>query len=292
METILTAFNLLLSSIGTSVDCYDSSIRSLFLTRVFQLYFLAYFKSVLEFCINYYCLVGTFDFYLSISSKSSASSKSNNCLSKISYKIICLIIFIFGCILFSFRIFDEEIIFLNQSNLSNFSLGSGYQLEKTSFSEWPLTKWIIMLSFFLRDFVYVIILIILNSMIFYKVRKSIRHKKFIQNININVSNTNEAGEPRKTSSLDTKFKRTNLSLKMMIIIGNLNNLIGRISILLYFILDTTICHYKNITLGEIMFNLIIFCVYFSYLIKFFLYYITNKTFRSILKAYILKILNK
>jgi hypothetical protein len=267
MELILIGLDLLLSALATMVDCNDSSIKDYYLTRLYQLIFIAYFKSVLEFCANYFCIFGTVDFYLTIS-----NSKSN-IFSKISYRIICFFWFLIGCIIFSFRLFE----FTNSIDTSNNK--TIYYLAKTQFSETIILKSIHIISFFIRDFMYILILIILNFLIFKKVSDSINKKSYILQ---NVSS--------ESTAVDVKIKNTRHSVKLMILVGNLNNIFGRLTILINLVLEASVKNYTLDNYGIIFLNISVFAVYSSYLIKFMLYYLTNNYFRDIIKYYYLNLL--
>ena len=264
MELIFIGFDLILSALATIVDCNDSLVKDHYLSRAYQLIFIVYFKSVLEFCANYFCIFGTIDFYLTI------SQSKFNMFSKLSYKIICLILFLIGCIMFSFRIFERSIA--DSIDISNNK--TVYYLAKTKFSETTILKTINIISFFIRDFIYIFILIILNYFIFRKVRDSINKKIYILQ--------NSGGE---SSVADNKIKNTKNSLKLMILVGNLNNIFGRLTILINLTLEVSIENYTLDNYGIIFLNISIFAVYTSYLIKFMLYYLTNNTFRDIFKNY-------
>jgi hypothetical protein len=270
MEVLFISFDLLLSITTILIDCNDIQIRYEYFSNVYRIYFIAYLKSVMEFSINIYSLLGTLAFYSKIDGSNFMIKLNNK-----SYKTICSIAFIVSILMFIFRAFDFKIVEYH-SKISNTSL---FITDKSDFSHTKFSIIINIVTFAIRDLFYVLILIVLNTLIFLKVKKLIKRKRTIR------ATTSD-------SNNEINIKTSLLSVKIMVIAGNINNLFGRIPILLNLILDSSINDYKSKQFGIILFHLTIFTVYASYIVKFILYYVTNKNFRLLISNYALKILNK
>ena len=269
MEVLFICFDLLLSISAILIDCNDIQVRFQYHANIYKIYFIAYLKSVFELVINIYGLLGTLVFYSTI-----VDSYFLKKISKVSYKIICFICLILGFLLFIFRIFDFKII----QSFSIISNNSVFISDKSDFSHTEFSIIINIISFIIRDLLYVLILIVLNSLIFFKVKDLIKKKRTIM-ANVNSIDSNN----------ETNMKSSLLSTKIMVIVGNINNLFGRIPILINLVLDASIEEYESKTFGIFIFHLAIFTVYTSYIVKFILYYITNKNFRLVILKYLKRI---
>ena len=171
--------------------------------------------------------------------------------------------------MFSFRLFERFVNSIDTPNNKTI-----YCLGRTEFSETIILKSINIVSFFIRDFIFITILIIFNYLIFKKIRESIKKKTLV---------LQNAGSESTTTGV--KIKNTKNSVKLMVLIGNLNNIFGRLTIFINLVLEVSVHNYAIDNYGIIYSNISVFAVYSSYLIKFILYYLTNNTFRIIIKNY-------
>ena len=135
-------------------------------------------------------------------------------------------------------------------------------------------------AFTLRDGLSSVVFIVLNILIFNKVKKNLNKKKRMV---MEKSTVNDFAE---TGNSLTKVDRSQIRLTIMVLVSCANCLVGRTPILLFFILRNFL---EESQLTKLLY-FAISCIYFSYFISFFLYYITNKKFKYVLKQCLFKIL--
>ena len=262
MEISLIGFDLFLTIFSICNYCPLLSLKSTYALVAYKFYGLWYFKSVLELSANLCCIFGTLNFYCIIAKKNLTWLKI---ISNISYIKVCSCLFIFSCAFFSYRLFEINIIsvFDNKTNQSDH-----YVMSKTKFAESKIYGWLTLLTYSFRDLITTLILLILNLLIFINVKKAISNKKYLQNRNL------DSNEQRN-------IKSTENSLKLMVFFGNFNNILGRLPLLIYFY-NSYLIKFESAWLLDIS----ILIIYLSYIIKFMLYFFTNKLFKKILQNYL------
>lgn len=264
MEIFFITLDLLIGTIKPVFHCFYSPTRGKYYSVIYFIYFINYAASVLEQSVFLCNILATVEFYLLISNK---QQSKYNILKRINYKIFGLIVFISSSLLFLYQIFEFNIksIKINQPPFYNSSSATDfYIIEKSVFSYSIFYRINQISGFVIRDFINLFILTILNIMIYLTIRKSLRKKLEIQN---NVS---------------TSVKNVDNSLKLMVFLGSLNNIIGRIPIAIWSILDT-VYDYEN---THLLLKVAVLTVNLSFGFHFILYFITNKLFRKVFLNYL------
>jgi hypothetical protein len=256
VETLFICINLIISSLRPMYHCETVSTYKTKLIVIFQSYFRGYFGSCLEEAAFLCNLIATFQFYLMVANVKSSKFKR---FARFNYKIVCFIVFLFSCVLFLYQIFEFKIV--SHMNNDNKTI---YTTESINIEYHYLFNINRIVAFSIRDFLNPFISIILNILIYLKVRRVIKRKKTLQK--------------NKT----TNMKNVDNSLKLMIFFGSLNNIVGRVPIALWYILDI----FYNYEKTHLVLKFAVLAVDLSYAFHFILYYVTNKLFRQIFVNYL------
>ena len=247
----------------------------------YRLYFIVISKSVLEMTGILCHIISSIEILLLISNK-----KRPKLLQKTPNIIIVLILFLLCALLYSYMFFvsfiDEEPygpLFNNATNTTMFQY-VGYKISNTEFSK-SLTKRLIeIIAFSIRDGLNLIVLITLNVLIYLKVKKAMAKKKIMLSQNFSVYATNNKAEIDINSN--NKLKRSERNTAFMVIIVSICYTIGRIPIMISFIVRNV---YEENNQIRIFVIASIICVVLSYDSYFFIYYFTNKNFKKLFRQY-------
>ena len=247
----------------------------------YRLYFIVISKSVLEMTGILCHIISSIEILLLISNK-----KRPKLLQKTPNIIIVLILFLLCALLYSYMFFvsfiDEEPygpLFNNATNTTMFQYVE-YKISNTEFSKSLTKKLIEIIAFSIRDGLNLIVLIALNVLIYLKVRKAMAKKKIMLNQNFSVNATNNKIEIDINSN--NKLKRSERNTAFMVIIVSICYTIGRIPIMISFIVRNV---YEENNQIRIFVIASIICVVLSYDSYFFIYYFTNKNFRKLFRQY-------
>jgi hypothetical protein len=223
--------------------------------------------------------MATFDFYALISNNSKFKY-----MSFLKNKMNIIATFALSSILYSYQLFMFDIVSYQilevDSNQTILNQRIIYEAKSNEFYKSIFKKTIEMLVSIYRDGILLSILIILNILIYVKVIKALRNKNLLLNTKSNNNQQQLNGASTKNASSKAHNK-----MVLMVLIGSTNVFLGRIPILIDFILSNLI---KN---HELLNKLAVLAVYVSYSINFFLYYYTNIRFRKVFNQYILKLIN-
>ena len=195
-------------------------------------------------------ILSALDFYLLIKNK---RNSKYNVLTKVNYKVFALLIFIFSLCLFSFRLFDREIGYkINNDNSTEF------KLIKTNFTKTAFSQAIDLIAFICLHGVNCTLLVTINLLIYFKVKKTIKMKRYLQSNRSN-SNVNDAEN----------------SVKLMVVLAGLMNIVGKGPSLVFFIYNA----FESIEEYASVFIILFETLYYSF--HFFLYFLTNKIFKHL-----------
>lgn len=259
IEALFVCLNLFIGSFKPLNHCTDAITYGSYISSIYFIYMINFFLSVLEnsafICRN----ISLYEFYLLVANK----KPSKHCIiTRVNYKLVSIIIFLFSFFLFIYQIFEFEIKkeLKSKGNVSAYDYG----FQITNFSKSDIFKINQIIAFTIRDFLNLFIMIYLNISIYLKLLKSMKNK-----IEIQKSNAENA-------------KNAINSTKLMVFLGSLNYVIGRIPIAVYSILNTQL-KYSEI---HLLTKLAVVTVNLSYSIHFILYITTNKIFKRVFLNYI------
>lgn len=264
--------------------CKDTGINILYISNIIHLTN-RYLRSVFEMTATLCCIISSLYFFLIIFN---LEKSKYNILSKISFKIICSILVGLSSILFLFRLFEFTIVPISVNSTSTFydnqtMITIGYMGVKSELSNTFYYKFNKIASFLISDGILVFILFILNIIIFIKVKKTIKTKRFMMD-NASIKENNKPTSKKK-------LKNTENSIKFMVFVSSFNTIIGKFPLFVFYLLDTILdSNSFSIKVLINLFNFIAHTVFsLSYTINFVLYYFINNTFRRTVNGYIKKI---
>jgi hypothetical protein len=273
MEIVFSGISLLFYIIRSTYYCKGSIYRTYGVALVH--YINRYLRNVSEMEAAVCCILASLEFYLILTNN---FKSKYNILKKISYKFVIIIVFVFSLLLFLFRLYEYEIRPI-KSNLTttNQSFIQTYKLEKTEFVKSGIYSFIKTFSYFLLDFLLVLMMVLVNFLIFINVRVLMKQKSCMNSKN----NTNKTIK---------NIKNTNKTVKLMFLIGSINSILGRIPNFIYFICDIFLDPIKYKTLIGVLLPTTYTILAFSFVFKYFLYYLTNILFKKILVNHLYHIL--
>ncbi len=235
-------------------------------------------------------IIATFDYYLLI-------TKLNDKIKlfqKFSPKQVSFSVFIFSSLCYSYMIFTKEIRVINLVEIDekndSINMRLIHQMKPTYFWDSDFKKIIEIAVFFIRDGLNLSVLITLNFLIYFKVIKVIQSKSiFIKNQKNIISKAtgyiessihNQNGDIQNRSfSTDQCFKAEK-KVTIMVFAGCLNLILGRVPILISFILKNIIIWNRFLIVFD---SIAVTTVYVSYMLNFFIFYLTNNRFNNFLK---------
>ena len=190
-----------------------------------------YVRDVFESISSLFCIYSSLYFYLMLINM---EKSKYNLLSRVSYIKICFISFIMSSLLFLYRTLDHNIVatVTNSSikiNNSNINSKYVYQPVKTSFYANIFYHINRIASFFITDGVLVLILLIINLLIYIKIKKSMNMKKVFHN------NKSSSSQHEQTKS---SIKTCENSIKLIVFVNSLNQIIGKLPMIVYHTADT------------------------------------------------------
>jgi hypothetical protein len=264
MEMFFIALNLIIGTIKPIFHCFYSPTRGKYFSVIYFIYFINYLSSVLEQSVFVSNILATIEFYLLILNK---HESKYNFLRRVNSKIIGLIVFISSSLLFLYQVFGFNIkkLKINHRPFHNLSSATDFfSIEKSAFSFSIYYRINQIAGFVIRDFINLFILTFLNILIYIKIKKSIRKKLTIQ------------------ANVSSSVKNIDNSLKLMVFLGSLNNIIGRIPIAIWSILDTIYVYEKT----HLLLKISVLTVNLSFGFHFILYFFTNKLFKKVCLTYL------
>jgi hypothetical protein len=278
-------FDLLFGILRPLSDCKTCETSTTYFARVFFIMTIVYLASVCETSAILCQIVSSLNFYLLVSNK--LNSKSSlwcviiNFFKKI--KLVCAIIVLFGLILFSYQLAQYEVIGKTVLDETKNQTKIVYIQNNRPFNDHIIKTILEVVTFFIRDFVCLAILIIINMNLYLRLRKNIKSKaEFCRQNNRSQKHERVVKDEDKNMIKLVKFES---KMTIMFIVIFINHIFGRMPILLFFII-------RNFYDGIIMFYFIriaVFHIYFSYSISFFFYFFSNRKFKRVfLKHYLFK----
>ncbi|CAF0792570.1 unnamed protein product [Brachionus calyciflorus] len=284
MESLSVLLDLLITSIKPIYYCRTCSVSRTYFSQVYFIGFIVYGASILEQSAIINRILSTLCCLMLLRNK---IGRMRMFFAMNSYKIISLFVFFSSATLFSYQVFMFEIVLIEKEIL-NVTICE-YTLEKSEFSKTRIKTVLEISAFLIRDGINLIILIVLNSIIFLRFRNELIRKKVffkptnsnlkvsiqrdelvinIKNLNLNTLNQVRDELVPINASLLNRIKKSQNKQAIMVIITCLSCCIGRIPILIFFILRNFDNEekYHNFT------KLAILAVYLSYILNVYLYY--------------------
>ena len=262
VEITLITISLFFSSFRPIHSCYGSPLSQSYISNNYVKFFLHYLNSPIELtamiCHNLYSLY----YYLSISEvgQRQPNSFKNKILKflKSNCVLFTICIFFINCLLYLHQVFEFDIVPKD--------IPGKYYMGKSEFTK---CIWFIInqkFAFIFRDFVNLNLIIVLNIMICFKLKQYIEQKsKLIE-------------DKQKLEAL-----KRNLHNKLNVILcGSINFILGRIPILVYFILD----HFYSYDKIHLILKIGVLAVNLSYFLYFILFYFINNNFRSVFNSHL------
>jgi hypothetical protein len=299
-QVIFEAIDLLIGVLRPIHDCKTCPISKTYYSQLHFLITIVYLASVCEMSALM-CQIASVYHCLKLISINKQFTFSKSFLAKHLHRVIVFLIFFYSALLFSYQLLQYRIIHKEDTD--------SYELVDSS--DFDPSLWLVCesISFGIRDLVLLIILISLNLLLFFKVKQNIKHKIFVINFNIrhkistiqpfnsDFNHNNQSTDKLFTiNGNDSNYKRTKQienetpstpvirqiekfenRIAFMIIISSINYVLGRIPILLFFIIRN---FNKGPEMGPFL-NFAVFQIYFSYSIEFFIFYFMNKRFKIV-----------
>ena len=263
MDVLSSAIILSCFGLRSILFCNCSELNSYYTLLISII--IRYIRFVFSFSSIIYVVISSIYFYLKISNQEKSKF---NILNKYSYKFVSFFIIIFSCILFLFIGFEEDIIKFESNNSTELF----YYRKNVQFFRSNLRKITRYISFILNHIIMIIILILTNILIYLKVKNIMKKKRYVI---------------QRSASSETNIERTERSIKLMLYVGNLNEIICRLPIMVYFIFEEFVDDDGNKSTMLIISSYVLyFLISLSYSIKFFLYYLTNILFRQVFNDYL------
>ena len=275
IEIISTIFTLLLYSFRATYYCTDT-VLSTYGYEIIYIFF-RYLRYVFEMNTTLMAILSSLCFYFVISNLENAKF---NFISKTSYKLIISVIFVLNILIFLYLLFESDIVeyfdndFKNQSTLFE-NRPKLFYLKTSYFARTLYHQIFEILAFLIENIICVLVLIIINLLIFMRLRKFMKNK-----VNIKRNASNQA-------IMNKNMDRTKRSIRLMIFAGNLTLIISRLPVTIDFIVKDILGYQtpKN-SFYDYAHQLIFTFISFSFSIKFILYYSTNILFRKTFNNYV------
>jgi hypothetical protein len=291
-EIACIGFNLLIASLRPLYHCENVTSAGTYGSVLFFIVFLHYLSSVLEMTAIVCHNLSMFDFYLLVSGINNSNLEQSRLRKfiihrlKKNHRIICFLVLISSMVLFSFQTFEFEIkassFAQNFTSLAsvNGSMKPGmrYNYSKQK-SKWCDEKLFIInqkMAFTLRDNINLNVLVLLNTLIFFRLKEVLRNK--IQLLDKNGKGGKELDEL-------VKSVRSKMNL---ILASSLNTFLGRYPIWVYFMMDI----YFDWSQLHLLCKFAVLAVDFSYSLNFLLFYFTNNIFKRVTNSFVKKWLNR
>ena len=292
MELLFICIDLFLTLFRPIYFLRSNWISRSLISQIYEFYFLEFLVSVLEMSIIILHIIATFDYYILIT-KLNDKSKF---FQKLEPKLVTFVVFVFSSLCYLYLIFTKEIRLINlvEINEKNESLNLRiiYQMNTTHFWDTNLKKILEIVVFFVRDGINLTILITLNILIYVRVLGVIKTKERIfnnmQNRTSKMSSCNYSsnGDIQIQSCYsDQSLPKLERKVTIMVIAGCINHLIGRLPILISFLLKNYIVWDRFLIIFD---SIAVTTVYISYMMNFFIFYLTNNRFKVLCK----KLINK
>jgi hypothetical protein len=241
------------------------------LSKVYDVYALWTLAGVLEMSALLSHLMSTIDFLMIITN----NGDKFEWVHRISKYLKALCIFVLSFASFAYLIFCFEIngyeIEVNNGSETEWI----YAIEDTPFKTTSTKTTIEIIAYLSRDGLINLILLCLNMLIYFNVRKSLDKKKSF--IHSKTPNGNKS---------HGKIKSANTKAILMVILTCLNNVFGRTPILIVFVLRN---FYNLLVLNTTVIKLACLAVYISYILNFFIYFLSNSRFRKIFKRHFITV---
>ncbi len=244
------------------------------LSKVYDVYALWTVAGVLEMSALLSHLMSTIDFLMIITN----NGDKFDWVHRISKYLKALCIFALSFASFVYLIFCFEIngyeIEVNNGSETEWI----YAIEDTPFKTTSTKTTIEIVAYFSRDGLINLILLCLNMFIYFNVRQSLEKKRtFIQK-----TTSHHINAPNGGNKSHGKIKSANTKAILMVILTCLNNVFGRTPILIVFVLGN---FYNSLILKTTVTKLACLAVYISYILNFFIYFLSNSRFRTIFKRH-------
>lgn len=283
MESLNVLLDLLITAIKPIYYCRTCNVSKTYFVQIYFIALIVYVPSILELSAILNRNLSTICCLMILRK----NIKKIRLLLVIDYyKIINLIIWFISSLIFVYQVFEYKIVNINHPN----GLDKIYKIEKSQFSNTTIKSVLELTAFIFRDGLNLTILIILNILIFICFKNDLSKKKaFLKTTNSNTKDELVSGQDigTKQQSKEDKYKINNVSNRIkkcetkqtfMVFVTCLCCIIGRLPILIFFILRNFKDENKYLILNKIA----VMFIYLTYIFNFFLYYHSNKRFKKIL----------
>lgn len=170
LKAILNFFNLFIKTFLPTYY-YGPEPKQLWQV-IYSIYFKSYFSSSLEASSMIISILAVLFFY----SKFSDKKKILNFLIKINIYMLSISLFVLFCGVFSFKLVEKDIK-MKRVNLSKNLTTISYYFEQSYFSTTLTYKILEITIFLIRDFVFLLILIVLNLILYLNLRTKLKEKR-------------------------------------------------------------------------------------------------------------------
>jgi hypothetical protein len=292
IEAFFMSLNLFITVVQPIVKCKNLGISYSYMAQIYLIYFIKYGRSICEMVAFWANIMAGLSCYYFLNNRRSCIK-----LKQHSWKLVSCVIFVLSSCLFSYKLFQWNIVSYEDDS-------NKFTVQKSNFTNSKLNSFMEIFAMTMRDGLGVIFLLILNVLLLFKINQVMRTKihllkfNFLKSIRINKVHCDL--NKMKTSfyrnnQLMSKIDRTKTKMTLAIFFSCLKCLLGRFPIFLYFILLTLFeknNYIQNHYYWDFFYYTASLTIYLSYWFSFFLFYFFNNKFKKIVNANICKIFQK
>lgn len=269
IELIFTCLILFIYILRSCYYCKDTRLGT-YTINIMHI-FNRFARNTFELSAIIVSILSTIEFYLLLINQ---HKSKYNLLSRISYIINALLVLILSSLIFSYRLFETDILKFKYNNVTFGNKSDLYYISNSKFSNSYLFRINNVASFLLLGGISGIVLLILNIVIFVKVKQILHKKQIVQGAT--------AINTQRKSSLN--IENTKRSMILMVFVGSANTIIGNMPQLVFYIFEVFKIKMNNDFFKYSSLAAHTFLA-LSFTIKFILYYWTNNLFRNTFHDY-------
>ena len=255
-KSIVDAYCMLKLLVFAIFDCRNCDQYRFYSTGIFKLVFLIYLSYVAQLLSMCCELAANYIRYKAISTESCLITK------KLSFRVAVSLMILYSMLFYSYKLIERKIVARRQTS-KNASL-TIYRLTLTEFGTSDTILKIEFVHSLVRDGLIIALIFVLNILTLTKMRRLLREKEHILEINGHTSN--------KRVSLRTQ--KANINLTLMVFVTGSIAIVGH-GFYFAFHIPSLSWH-----LSECAYPFVNFGYTLSYVVNFFVYYFFNKNFRK------------
>jgi hypothetical protein len=280
LQALFITLDLFIQALRPIYNWKEYAITKSYVANLYEIWLITYAASVLEMCAFVCLLIATLHYYIHI--HNNAATLESFILFRISYIYVAIGLLVVSGLLFVYQLFEYSVFCY--SHYDNCNIRVDEKLQRSVFH-----RVIEIFAFVLRDGFNWVCLVVLNVLIFVKVRSDMGRKLKLLKIQKSMKSstpTTATAESNAAENTLNSIGRTKSKLTLMVVMSSVNCALGRLPIMVYFIMINFI---KMNDTMSLFLNLAISFVFVSYSVNFFFLYFTNKKFKALFNQYLGKI---